>query len=173
MNPSTTAQGKHYQNLEKVLFLDKNKELQDSLVESSTLGGSQIHSSNLDRVQFKDTNFAQKGLRMKERLTPLGGAMAFLEGETAPSRFSECSIKDSWFDQSDLSGCVFSFCDLSGALFLDCDLTGVKFVDCDLTGTTFTDCDMTDSLALSCKTSGIEIRFCSGSIHIQKDLKFP
>jgi uncharacterized protein YjbI with pentapeptide repeats len=167
MNPSKTAQGKHYQNLQKVLFLDKNKELQDSLVESSTLGGSQIHSSNLDRVQFYDVNFAKNNLKFTE--TPYGG---IIDGEAAPSRLAECSIKDSWFYESDLSGCVFSFCDLSGALFLDCDLTGVKFVDCDLTGTTFTGCNMTDSLALSCKTSGIEIRFCSGSIHIQKDLKF-
>ena len=168
MNQSTaTAQGKHYFNLAKVLFLDKNTELQDSFVETCCLGGSQIYSSNLDRAQFYDVNFAKNNLKFTE--TPYGG---IIDGDTAPSRFSECSMKDLYFNVGDLTGCIFSFCDLSGALFFETDLTGVKFIDCDLTGATFTNCKMTDSLALSCKTSGIELRFCSGSIHIQKDLKF-
>jgi hypothetical protein len=168
MNQSTaTAQGKHYFNLQKVLFLDENTELQDSFVESCCLGGSQISSSNLDRAQFYDVNFAENSLKFTE--TPYGG---IIDLDTAPSRFSECSMKDLYFNLGDLTGCIFSFCDLSGALFVECDLTGVKFIDCDLSRATFTGCKMTDSLALSCKTSGIEQRYCSGSIHIQKDLKF-
>lgn len=173
MNQSTaTAQGKHYFNLEKVLCLDESTELQDSLVESCCLGGSQISSSNLDRAQFYDVNFAENSLKLQESLMPDGVVLYSVEGEAAPSRFSECSMKDLYFNVGDLTGCIFSFCDLSGALFVECDLTGVKFIDCDLSRATFTGCKMTDSLALSCKTSGIEQRYCSGSIHIQKDLKF-
>jgi uncharacterized protein YjbI with pentapeptide repeats len=168
----TTAQGKHYFNLQKVLFLDENTELQDSFVESCCLGGSQISSSNLDRTQFYDVNFAKNSLKLQESLMPDGVVLSSVEGEAAPTKFSECSMKDLYFNVGDLTGCVFYSCDLSGALFVESDLTGVKFLWCDLTGATFTGCKMADSLALSCKTSGIEQRYCSGSIHIQKDLKF-